>query len=170
MIARRLALAFGLVLLAGCGVTRLQSARTTPRGDTRTTIGASLVHLGDRGFTVHGDIPAVPLDIMVRHGATDRVDWGIRLLFGLGLLGDVKWNLLDPARATALSVSAGVGGGGGCGRDHPRPPHGQREPQRASVVHPLRRRRLRHLLGHRLRRAGRPASATRGAPTPATAC
>lgn len=109
MIARRLALALGLVLLAGCGVTRLQSARTTPRGHTRTTIGASLVHLGDRGFTVHGDIPAAPLDIMVRHGATDRVDWGIRLLFGLGLLGDVKWNLLDPARATALSVSGGLG-------------------------------------------------------------
>jgi hypothetical protein len=110
VIARRLAVAFGLVLLAGCGVTRLQSARTTPRGHTRTTIGTSLVHLGDRGFHVYGDIPAVPLDIMVRRGATDRVDWGIRLLFGLGLLGDVKWNLLDPARATALSISAGAGG------------------------------------------------------------
>jgi hypothetical protein len=110
VIARRLALALGLVLLAGCGVTRLQSARTTPRGHTRTTIGASLVHLGDRGFSVLGDIPAAPVDILVRHGATDRVDWGIRLLLGLGLLGDVKWNLLDPARATALSVSAGVGG------------------------------------------------------------
>jgi hypothetical protein len=111
VIARRLALAFGWVLLAGCGVTHLQSARTTPRGHTRTTIGASLVHLGDRGgFHILGDVPAAPLDIMVRHGATDRVDWGIRLLFGLGLLGDVKWNLLDPARATALSVSAGAGG------------------------------------------------------------
>jgi len=104
VIARRLALAVGLVLLAGCGVTRLQSARTTPRGHTRTTIGASLVHLGDRGFTVLGDVPAAPLDIMVRRGATDRVDWVMRLLFGLGLLGDVKWNLLDPALATELSV------------------------------------------------------------------
>lgn len=109
MIARRLALAVGLTLLGGCGVTRLQTARTTPRGETRTTIGASLVYLGDRGFDVSG-VPALPLDLMVRHGATDRVDWGIRLLFGAGLLGDVKWNLLDPARATALSVSAGVGG------------------------------------------------------------
>jgi len=108
VIARRLALAFGLVLLAGCGVTRLQSARTTPRGHTRTTIGESLVYLGDRGFKVEG-VPAIPLDLMVRHGATDRVDWGIRLLFGLGLLGDVKWNLLDPARPTALSVSVGTG-------------------------------------------------------------
>lgn len=109
MIARRFALAFAVMLMAGCGVTRLQSARTTPRGHTRTTVGASLVHLGDRGFTVLGDVPTVPLDLMVRHGATDRVDWGVRLLFGLGLLGDVKWNLLDPARATALSVSAGLG-------------------------------------------------------------
>jgi hypothetical protein len=109
VIARRLALVFGSVLLAGCGVTRLQSARITPRGQTRTTIGASLIHMGDRGFHIVGDIPAAPLDIMVRHGATDRVDWGIRLLFGLGLLGDVKWNLLDPARATALSVSVGTG-------------------------------------------------------------
>ena len=107
--ARRLALAVGLTLLGGCGVTRLQTARTTPRGETRTTIGESLVYLGDRGFDVSG-VPALPLDLMVRHGATDRVDWGIRLLFGAGLLGDVKWNLLDPTRATALSVSAGVGG------------------------------------------------------------
>jgi hypothetical protein len=106
--ARRLALAIGLVLASGCGVTRLQSARTTPRGLTRTTIGPSLVHLGDRGFYVEG-VPAVPLDIMVRHGATDRIDWGVRSFFGLGLLGDMKWNLLDPARATALSVSGGLG-------------------------------------------------------------
>jgi hypothetical protein len=108
VIARRLALALGLTLVAGCGFTQLQSARTTPRGLTRTTIGPSLVHLGDRGFTVQGG-PVIPLDIMVRHGATDRVDWGIRLFFGLGLLGDVKWNLLSPSRATALSISSGAG-------------------------------------------------------------
>jgi hypothetical protein len=104
-------MAFGGVLAAGCGVTRLQSARTTPPGETRTTIGGSVVHLGDRGFHISG-IPALPLDVMVRHGATDRVDWGIRLFFGLGLLGDVKWSLLDPARATAVAVSAGAGAGG----------------------------------------------------------
>jgi hypothetical protein len=112
--ARRLAVPLGVlglasVVAAGCGVTRLQSARTTPRGETRTTIGASTVYLGDRGaFNLEG-VPALPLDVMVRHGATDRVDWGIRLFFGLGLLGDAKWNLLDPSRATALSLSAGGG-------------------------------------------------------------
>jgi len=113
--ARRLSVALGLatsagLLAPGCGITRLQSARTTPRGETRTTIGESLVYLGDRGGFDIGGASAIPLDLMVRHGATDRIDWGIRLLYGIGLLGDVKWNLLDPARATALSVSAGVGG------------------------------------------------------------
>jgi len=109
VIARRLALALALISPAGCGLTHLQSARTTPRGETRTTIGASLAHLGDRGFEVGAGVPAVPLDLMVRTGATDRVDWGLRFLFGIGMLGDVKWNLLDPARATALSLSAGAG-------------------------------------------------------------
>jgi hypothetical protein len=108
VIARRLALAIAVVSLAGCGMTHLQTARTTPRGLTRTTIGMSLAHLGDRGFEVAG-VPAVPLDLMVRTGATDRVDWGVRLLLGIGMLGDVKWNLLDPSRATALSVSGGAG-------------------------------------------------------------
>jgi hypothetical protein len=102
-------LAIGAMLAPGCGVTRLQSARTTPRGETRTTIAGSAVHMGDRGFRI-GGTAALPLDVMVRHGATDRLDWGIRLFFGLGLLGDVKWNLLDPARATAVSISAGAGG------------------------------------------------------------
>jgi hypothetical protein len=114
VIGRRVAVApvlgtFAALLSTGCGVTRLQSARPTPRGETRTTIAGSLVHMGDRGFDV-GGVKALPLDIMVRHGATDRVDWGIRLFFGIGVLGDVKWNLLDPARATAVSISAGAGG------------------------------------------------------------
>lgn len=89
-------------------MTRLQTARTTPRGETRTTIGLSLAHLGDRGFEA-GGVPAMPLDIAVRHGITDRMDWGVRSFFGLGFLIDLKWNLLDPARATALSVSSGFG-------------------------------------------------------------
>lgn len=104
------ALAFVCAAASGCGVTRLQSARTTPRGETRTTIAGSAVHMGDRGFRI-GGTAALPIDVMVRHGATDSVDWGVRLFFGLGALGDVKWNLLDPARATAIAVSAGLGVG-----------------------------------------------------------
>jgi hypothetical protein len=102
-------LALAGALAAGCGVTRLQTARTTPPGETRTTIGASLVRLGDRGYDVSG-VTALPIDVMVRQGATDRIDWGLRLFFGLGVLCDVKRNLLDPSRATALSISVGLGG------------------------------------------------------------
>jgi hypothetical protein len=108
VIARRLALVLALLSPAGCGLTHLQSARTTPRGETRTTIAASLSHLDGGGFGA-GDVPPISLDLMVRTGATDRIDWGLRFLFGIGMLGDVKWNLLDPARATALSLSAGAG-------------------------------------------------------------
>jgi hypothetical protein len=109
VIDRRLPTAIGLlVVTAGCGVTRLQTARTVPRGETQTTIGAGLVHLGDRGFDFQG-VPAIPLELMVRHGASRRVDWGIRNFVGLGLLGDVKWNLLSPERRTALAVSSGIG-------------------------------------------------------------
>jgi hypothetical protein len=92
---------------AGCGVTRLQTARTVPRGQTRTTVAASLIHTSDRGFG--DDFPLTPLDLMVRHGASDRVDWGVRLFFGAGALGDVKWNLLAPERRTAISLSTGLG-------------------------------------------------------------
>lgn len=89
-------------------MTRLQTARTVPPGETQTTVAVSLVHLGDRGFRFEG-LPAVPIDVMVRHGVTDRVDWGLRTFIGLGLLTDVKWNLLSPERRTALSISSGVG-------------------------------------------------------------
>jgi hypothetical protein len=106
---RGLAIALALVVSAGCGVTRLQTARTVPRGITQTTIGGSLVYLGDRAGTDISGVPAIPLDVMVRHGATERVDWGIRNFFGLGLLLDVKWNLLSPERRTALSISGGFG-------------------------------------------------------------
>lgn len=89
MSSRRLAV-LGVVLVpAACGVTRMQTARTVPRGETQTTWAASLVHEGDRGISANG-IPLVPVDVMVRHGDTDRVNWGIRLFDGLGLLGDVK--------------------------------------------------------------------------------
>ena len=33
----------------------------------------------------------------------------MRLFFGAGALGDLKWNLLSPARRTALALSTGIG-------------------------------------------------------------
>jgi hypothetical protein len=105
---RRFALALALVSSAGCGVTRLQTARTVPRGETQRTIAISLIHAGDRGFSAEG-IPFIPIDFMVRHGFSDHVDMGIRTFIGLGFLGDLKWNLLSPERRTALSISGGFG-------------------------------------------------------------
>ena len=105
--------AFAITLLvsasAGCGVTRLQTARTVPRGATHVTVASSLVYTGDRGADVGGGIPPIPVDVMVRHGAGERIDWGVRNFFGLGLLADVKWNLLAPERRTALAISGGFG-------------------------------------------------------------
>ncbi len=98
--------AFGAWLAAGCGLAQLQTARTEPRGQTRTTIAVSRVANNER----YAYVASWPVDIMVRHGLTDRADFGVRLFFGAGLLGDLKWNLLSPSRRTALSLSAGLGG------------------------------------------------------------
>ena len=118
ILGRRM-LALGCLLAAcqaGCGLTRLQTARTVPRGQTQTTMAVSLLHTSDRGFEAFFTL--IPQDLMVRHGATDRVDWGVRLFLGAGALGDVKWNLLAPERRTAISLSTGLGAaytGGGDG-------------------------------------------------------
>lgn len=96
------------LLLGGCGVTRLQSARTVSRGETRTTVAVGIIHNRVRDLGNSG-VSAFPVDVMVRHGATDRIDWGLRLLFGFGVLGDVKWNLLPNDHKTALAISAGLG-------------------------------------------------------------
>jgi hypothetical protein len=92
--------------LSGCGVTRLQSARTVATGETQTTVATGVVHNALRDFPISG----IPLEIMVRHGATDRLDFGARLFMGLGMLGDIKWNLLPPDRRTAVALSVGLGG------------------------------------------------------------
>lgn len=105
--ARALAAAIA-VLGAGCGMTHLQTARTVAPGTTTVTLGASLVDTSDRGTTVAG-FPIVPLEVMVRHGLSERVDFGVRTFVGLGLLADAKWNLLPADRAAALSLSAGIG-------------------------------------------------------------
>ena len=95
-----------LAVAGGCGVTRLQTARTTPAGETRTTVAASLVtnDLRDQVW-----LNNFPVDVMVRHGVTPQTDFGVRLFFGLGALADLKWNLLRPDRKTALAVSGGFG-------------------------------------------------------------
>jgi hypothetical protein len=110
---RPIAVSVGLVVVAsaaaGCGLTDLQTARTTPRGVTTTTVAAGVL-INDEDRLTRG-VSGVPVDVMVRHGATDRLDWGVRLFLGLGALGDVKWNLLDPTRRTAVAISGGLGAG-----------------------------------------------------------
>jgi hypothetical protein len=94
------------VLVAGCGLTSLQTARTVPWGETQTTVALSYLRNDQPVFL----IPYLPIDFMVRHGVTDQVDLGARVFLGLGILGDVKWNLLPSNRRTALAVSIGAGG------------------------------------------------------------
>ena len=114
-----------VLALAGCGVTRLQTARTVPRGETRTTVAAGVV-CNNQKYLPDYSVDGVPIDIMVRHGATDQIDWGVRLFLGLGLLADVKWNLLPSESRTALALSAGLGGASDTGADSER---------RADVLH-----------------------------------
>ena len=98
-----------VLTFAGCGVTRLQTARTVPAGHTRATVAVGIIHNDVRDF-VAKNVAAAPLDIMIRHGATERMDWGVRTFMGTGALVDVKWNALAPASKTALALSAGLGG------------------------------------------------------------
>jgi hypothetical protein len=97
--------ALAAIAAAGCGVTRLQTARTVPAGETVTTIGAGAVHSATRSQLVSN----VPVEIMVRHGAAAQVDWGLRTFGGLGALADVKWNLVPAGDRAALAISAGAG-------------------------------------------------------------
>jgi hypothetical protein len=104
--AQRWKLVFALsAAVAGCGVTHLQTARTTPAGETRTTVGATLIRNDLRTFA----LTDLPVELMIRHGVSPRTDFGVRLFFALGALADVKWSLLDPARKTALAISGGFG-------------------------------------------------------------
>lgn len=119
LLSPRLALAgVACCLAAGCGLAHLQTAKTLPRGKTRTTIGDTLITSGlENGRPPQNIAPQVinplaliPLHLQVRRGITDRIDIGGTLLWGIGIGGDVKVNLLPPEWRAALAVSGGVGG------------------------------------------------------------
>jgi hypothetical protein len=118
---RRSSLALALALLSsGCGFPQLQTARTVPPGATRVTIGKTVITSDLRNGRAPPSIeprieeaanPIVgPLEIEVRRGVSDQVDIGARLLFGVGLLADVKLNLLPREWPAALAIAGGVGG------------------------------------------------------------
>jgi hypothetical protein len=117
--SRRLALACGLSGLAtGCGLAHLQTAKTLPSGTTRTITGGTVVTSDlDNARRVASMPPTsirpnfpLPVHLEVRHGVSDRVDLGWRLLWGLGAAADVKVNLLPPESRAALALSGGIGG------------------------------------------------------------
>src|SRR5688572_26449070 len=71
-------------LAAGCGLAQLQTAKTTPRGKVRTTIGGTVVTSGldnarRPGSASSQDISPnfpLPIHLEVRGGLSDRVDIG----------------------------------------------------------------------------------------------
>jgi hypothetical protein len=102
------ALAATAWLVAGCGATQFQTARTVPRGSIMGFAGISFVGnelFADRGVTVYNFQP----DFGCRVGVLDGMDVGISHFFVLGLLGDVKVNLVPPDWDFALSVKGGFG-------------------------------------------------------------
>lgn len=106
--------AAGLVL-GGCGLAQLHTARTTPEGEVDVTLGVGrlaneVVRDGD------SEIARWPVHIGARWGVAEQVDVGARLLLGDGVLVDGQWGLLAPRSPWALSVSAGAGVGGWAGQ------------------------------------------------------
>jgi hypothetical protein len=108
---------FVALFVSGCGFGQLQTARTTPAGQTQATIGHTFV---SSAFENGRDPPSldatfvpppayVPPHLEVRHGLSDNVDIGARLAFGIGFTADVKVNLLPTRLPLALAIAAGAG-------------------------------------------------------------
>ena len=109
MTGRRLLLA-GLLLLSGCGLGTLQTAKTTPRGTLDTTVGGGFLHNESSAQRESLTVDNFPQYISLRYGVTDQLDVGARLFYFTGLVADVKVNLVDHRSPLAVSVQAGLGG------------------------------------------------------------
>jgi hypothetical protein len=116
-------LPFAALLVSGCGFGQLQTARTTPAGQTQATIGHTFVSSAFKngreppslGATFVPPPAYVPPHLEVRRGVSDNVDIGARLTFGIGFAADVKINLLPARLPLAIAVAAGVGPAVGLG-------------------------------------------------------
>lgn len=116
---RPAALTLLVLVVGGCGLAQLQTARTVPAGATRVTLGESLVTSAlQNGIEpqtpfpgpIAATFPIPGTEIIVRRGVTDRVDVGGRFLLGpAGVTVDAKWNLLPPDRRVALALMGGAG-------------------------------------------------------------
>ncbi|MBW2261165.1 MAG: outer membrane beta-barrel protein [Deltaproteobacteria bacterium] len=92
-----------------CGYGLFQTARTVPRGEYRFMVAGAFQGnelIEERGVTPFNFAPQVDMRI----GVADRVDLGVGLLLGPGLLVDAKANVMPPGHDLAVSISAGLGG------------------------------------------------------------
>ena len=98
------------LLLAGCGVGQLQTARPTPRGKVDLAVGTGFVH-NENISARDGSITFSNLPIIVntRWGLSERVDLGVRWFFLMGMAADAKVNLMPYYHPFALSLSGGIG-------------------------------------------------------------
>ena len=102
------AVALGVVL-CGCGLGRMQTARTTPEGMLDIGIGAGYLHnelTPDRGIGP----TSFPLHAALRLGVLDRLDVGLEMLAMGGASADVKYNLVPNEYDVAVALSGGFGG------------------------------------------------------------
>jgi hypothetical protein len=97
-----------IALLAGCGATQFQTARTLPMGGMSGYAGISFVgneQFKQRDVSVYNFQP----DFGFRYGVLNGLELGISQVFVTGLQVDVKASLVPPEGDFALSVKAGLG-------------------------------------------------------------
>jgi hypothetical protein len=110
------ALAALLLASASCttGLGLLQTARTLPRGEYRSSLSAGydwnfMVDDEARGGVAVGSPGNIILQYAGRFGVREHVDMGVKLFFGLGALVDAKVQMIDRPRL-AVSLLGGAGG------------------------------------------------------------
>ena len=108
---------FLCLALSSCGYGVLQTARTTPKGDWDITLAQGYLDnemIEERGRAIQN----YPSQLALRVGVRDNLDVGAQFFGGSGGLLDVKYNLMDPDEALALSIQAGIGGLTWAGQDY----------------------------------------------------
>ncbi len=103
-----IALLVGLpALFTACAITTPQTARTTPEGEWSVLIAAGAA-LEDGERRAEWPHPIVS-QLAVKRGLTGSLEVGVATFMTLGLLGELKYNLMPPESAFALSLQSGLG-------------------------------------------------------------
>jgi opacity protein-like surface antigen len=96
------------VLIGGCGVGALQTAKTTAQGSVDFTFAGGYVY--NEMVDERGNAPTnFPQHIGVRYGVTEQMDVGGGLFLLAGAVADVKYNLVHNRSPLAVSVQGGLG-------------------------------------------------------------